>query len=154
MGNTGGHMARHPKAPLESETIPPTHMLTPGALNLMEWDLILQTGSNALLQGPPLAQTEALSALEPHLRAPHCTASGPQWSQPSAEIGTLFLQHVDECSIEQQHVLLDWLDREAQSVQVITTTERPLFDLVERGAFLSRLYYRLNTIHLRLDAAF
>jgi Sigma-54 interaction domain len=147
-------MARHPKAPLSSATVPLTHMLPPGALDLVEWDLILQTGSNALLQGPPPALTKALSALEPHLPAPHCTALGPRWSQPSAEIGTLFLEHVDECSIEQQHLLLDWLDRAAQSVQVITTTERPLFDLVERGAFLSSLYYRLNTIHLRLDPAF
>ena len=144
-------MARHRKAPLVGATIPLTHPLAPGALDLLEWDLILRTGSNALLEGPPLALKEAVSFLKPHLRTPHCIATGPRWALPSVEVGTLFLEYVDECSIDQQHVLMDWVDGPAWAVQVFTITERPLFEFVERGILLSPLYYRLNTIHLRLD---
>jgi hypothetical protein len=129
----------------------PTHDLSRfGARDLQEWDLILQTRSNALLQGSSLALQEAVSALEPYLDSPHYTASGPRWSLPSTAKGTLFLDHVAECSTEQQHELMDWLDSAARRVLVITTTERPLFDQVKCGAFLSSLYYRLNTIHLIL----
>ena len=45
------------------------------------------------------------------------------------------------------------LDRAPRAVQVITITDRPLFDLVERGDLVSSLYYRLNTIYLTLGSA-
>jgi transcriptional regulator of acetoin/glycerol metabolism len=35
-------------------------------------------------------------------------------------------------------------------VQVISTSERPLFELVERGTFSDQLFYRLNVMHLEL----
>jgi transcriptional regulator of acetoin/glycerol metabolism len=35
-------------------------------------------------------------------------------------------------------------------VQVISTTSRPLFSLVERGAFLRELYYKLNVVRIDL----
>ncbi len=130
------------------------HLSDGVTLDLTDWDLILQTRSNALLQGPPLALKEAITTLERYLQAPQTPASAAQWSLPSGEAGTLFIEHVDECSIEQQHELLEWSTGAAGSVQVITTSERPLYDVVEHGDFLSALYYRLNTIHVRLDAPF
>ena len=35
-------------------------------------------------------------------------------------------------------------------VQVVSTAKAPLFPLVERGAFLDRLYYQLNIVYLDL----
>ena len=122
-------------------------------LDLTDWDLILQTGSNALLQGPPLALKQAVSALEGYLRAPQCRVSPARWSLASGATGTLIIEHVDACTIEQQHELLGWFSGAAGSVQVIATTEKMLFNLVERGDFLIALYYRLNTIHVTFDTA-
>lgn len=131
-----------------------THLSGGATLDLTDWDLILQTRSNALLQGPPLALKEAIAALEQYLHPPQNAASAARWFLPIGAPGTLFIEHVDECTIEQQHELLEWSAGAGGSVQVITTTESLLFDMVERGGFLSALYYRLNTIHVKLDAAF
>ena len=119
----------------------------------MEWDLILETGANALLHGSQRALNEVTSALAPYLRVPLHSASGLRWSLPDVATGTLLLEHVAQCSTEQQCALLEWLDGAARQVQVVTTTERPLFDLVESGAFLNALYYRLNTIYVTLDSS-
>jgi Sigma-54 interaction domain len=163
-------MAPHPKTPRADIGLPspgivwPTHPLAalarmlptpylagPFAFDVAEWQLIVQ-GSSALLQGSQRALKAAVSALEPSLRSPHHTASGVRLSLPSNAVGTLFLEHVAECSTEQQHALLEWLDGAPQRVQVIALIERPLFDLVECGGFLSSLYYRLNTIYLDLGS--
>ena len=149
-----------PRAIVQPTHIPPAlnpMHLTPDRsglfeIDVTEWELILRTGSNAFLQGPQRALRAAVTALEPCLRSPQYTASGRRWSLPPDAAGTLFLEHVEECSTEQQQALVDWLDAAVRPVQVITMTERPLFDLVERGALLSSLYYRLNTIHLILGS--
>lgn len=142
----------HPLAAL-AHLLPTPDLFGPFAHDVTEWDLIVQTGSNALLQGPQLALNVAVSVLTPRLRTPHYTTSGLGWCLPGDAVGTLFLEHLAECSTEQQHALLAWLDHAAPAVQVITITERPLFDLVEHGALLSSLYYRLNTIYLALGSA-
>ena len=124
------------------------------ASDLTEWDLILQTRANVLLLGSECALKGWVSALERSLDPPQNTVSAARWSLPSGSAGTLFIEQVAHCTIEQQHELLDWLDGPVQSVQVITTTEQPVFDLVECGTFLSPLYYRLNTVHITVDEAF
>ena len=43
-----------------------------------------------------------------------------------------------------------WLDDAVGTVQVIATTSEPLFPLVERGAFLDVLYYRLNILRVEV----
>jgi transcriptional regulator of acetoin/glycerol metabolism len=49
-------------------------------------------------------------------------------------------------------MLLGWLDRSERSTQLIATTDRPLLDLVDTGRFDARLFYRLNTVYLDLNA--
>jgi transcriptional regulator of aromatic amino acid metabolism len=119
-------------------------------INPVDWNLII-AGRNALLCGPPAALATALAELRPHLRAPlHMWSGAGEWFLPSVSEGTLILEDVAACSPEQQHALLQWLDASAGPVQVITTIERSLWDLVERGIFLDRLYYRLNTVYFDL----
>ena len=90
----------------------------------------------------------ALAALQPHLKAPVQQVLGSEFSLPCISAGTLILEHVATCSPAQQQALLEWLDGTVSEVQVISTTEPRLFELVERGDFSDCLYYRLNTVHL------
>jgi hypothetical protein len=114
-----------------------------------DWDFIVAGGSNALLCGPPAALEAALSTLRPHLLAPlQKWSGGGQESLPNLPARTLILEHVAAFTFQEQQALLAWLDAAKQPVQVITTTGRPLFDLVEQGVLLEGLYYRLNTVHL------
>jgi DNA-binding NtrC family response regulator len=93
----------------------------------------------------------ALSALQPHLKAPVHKLAGHDFSLPCISAGTLILEQVASCSTSQQQMLLEWLETAARQVQVIATAEPDLFGLVERGSFSDRLYYRLNTVHLDLQ---
>ena len=49
--------------------------------------------------------------------------------------------------------LLQWLDQinERLHVQVVSTTSEPLFPLVQTGAFLADLYYKLNVVLMDLN---
>lgn len=114
-----------------------------------EWDAIITTRQNVLLCGAPSPIDAALSTLLPHLREPIClwradTESAP----PSLMEGTLILEQATACRRLQQQVLWEWLNEANRRVQVIAVTDQPLFELVQRGAFLPGLYYRLNTLCL------
>jgi hypothetical protein len=118
----------------------------------VDLDLIISGGSNALLCGPVSVLRAALLAVYPHLRTPVQKLLAADFSLPCISAGTLILEQVDSCSESQQQTLLQWLDTAANRVQVIATTGPRLFDLVERGSFSDRLYYRLNTVHLDFHA--
>jgi hypothetical protein len=65
---------------------------------------------------------------------------------PVARARTMILQDVGALTHEDQCRLLDWLERAAGRTQVVSTTPAPLFPRVQGGAFIDRLYYRLNTM--------
>jgi PAS domain S-box-containing protein len=65
--------------------------------------------------------------------------------------GTLILRHVASLDSAQQISLLQWLDTHVGNSQVVSLAAEPLFLLLERGAFLDRLYYRLNIVHRQCD---
>jgi len=69
---------------------------------------------------------------------------------PDTKDGTLVLRDVAALTLAQQVQLYDWLSTGGATLQVISLTTLPLRELVEDGAFLESLYYRLNVI--RLDA--
>ena len=48
--------------------------------------------------------------------------------------------------------MMRWLDDTTGSVQTISLTTMPLFPLVVRGLFAEALYYRLNSVLLRVRA--
>jgi hypothetical protein len=117
-----------------------------------EWDLIVHAPHNLLLVATPSATSEMLVALKPHLRAPlheYTPAGGPV---PQPGEGTLVLLEVARLNEAQQRRLLEWLDQinERLQVQVVSTTAEPLFPLVQTGAFLADLYYKLNVVLIDL----
>jgi hypothetical protein len=65
-------------------------------------------------------------------------------------VRTLILHDVDALSPDEQRRLLHWLAADAAAVQVVATTGRALWPLVESGSFNASLYYALNLVHLRL----
>jgi two-component system response regulator GlrR len=78
-----------------------------------------------------------------------------------AHFGTLFLDEVDALTPKAQVTLLRFLQdqqyrplggrrEERADVRVIAASNRPLDDLVERGAFRIDLMYRLKLMHLQL----
>jgi hypothetical protein len=119
--------------------------------------LSLQTSQqNVLLEGPEPAMKGFLDVLIPHVMAPVL------WDQPGVprelrgdSHGTLILRDVGELSAEAQERVLHWLDDVSLDgqLQIVSTSATPLFPLVERGSFDSRLYYRLNVVLLDLQVA-
>ena len=62
----------------------------------------------------------------------------------------MILQEVDVLSRDDQQRLLSWMRNGLGKMQVVSTTQQPLFRLVEHGAFLDTLYYCLNVVYLEV----
>jgi Sigma-54 interaction domain len=75
-----------------------------------------------------------------------CRTGEPLVLPPVARARTLILQDVGALTHADQHRLLDWLDRAAGRTQVVSTTPASLWPRIQAGAFIDRLYYRLNTV--------
>ena len=121
-----------------------------------EWDLVIRARSNLLLVGPSSATNAMLVPLKPHLREPlrqYEPKMGVSVPQPLE--GTLVLLEVAGLDAKQQAQLLRWLDQfdGRGQVQVVSTTSQPLVSLVETGAFLANLYYRLNVVRMDLTSS-
>jgi transposase len=91
---------------------------------------------------------DLLEWLTPHLQKPIATwCTGERLVLPPvAGTRTIILQDVGALTDADQHRLLDWLDGDRGRTQVVSTTPAPLFRRVQAGAFIDRLYYRLNTV--------
>lgn len=114
-----------------------------------EWKVATSTRNNLLLVGSSSATHAMLVALKSHLREPLCQfepSAGVSVPQPTE--GTLVLLEVAGLDKDQQGQLFRWLGESEGRVQVISTTSKPLFSLVETGAFLTNLYYRLNVVRM------
>jgi hypothetical protein len=110
--------------------------------------LLSTTRPNLLLEGPETQVQAVVVALSPLLAPPLTAWCGG--GLPDEHRGTLIVQEVHRLDDIQQRQLMMWLDDAVGSVQVIATTSAPLFFLVERGAFLDVLYYRLNILRVEV----
>ena len=117
-----------------------------------EWSMFKGSHSNTLLIGSDEAAEAAVAQHRRYLRAPIVDWHPRTTSEPAVSEGTLVIRDVDTLDRSQQEQLFNWLDRHAGSVQVVSIAESSLFALVEAGAFLEKLYYRLNVVCLSLAA--
>lgn len=69
---------------------------------------------------------------------------------PALSLRTLLIRDVDALSGEQQENLVALICRLAEDIQIVSTSRSPIFPLVERAAFLDRLYYQLNVVYVDL----
>jgi len=114
-----------------------------------DWQLLVTARPNTLLEGPHEATDAIVGEAMEWLAEPLATWTGapPSSDRPA----TLLVRSVSALDRDQQRALLAWLDAPGDRIQVISTTTDPLYPLVDRGAFLANLYYRLNV--LLLDVA-
>jgi len=117
-------------------------------------NILARAYPHILLIGPPVATDRAVGLMRPHLRRPIVS-----WSPRDARTlptecpGTLLIPAIDAATSEQQSHLCAWLDARTGIVQVLSLSVTPLFPLVTGGAFLERLYYRLNQLYVDLARA-
>jgi hypothetical protein len=106
--------------------------------------MLRQGQARALVLGPDGATGAVIRALHADFCAPVVNVrAGGRLTLP-ASARTLLIHDVSTLDTADQDRLLQWLDLSASSV--IAVTSEPLFPLVERGAFLPDLFYRLNLI--------
>ena len=114
-----------------------------------EWRLLITARPNVLLEGAQETTNLIVDEAMDWLPMPHATWTGapPLGDRPA----TLVVRSISALDQNQQSLLFEWLESPGDRVQVISTTNEPLYAMVGRGAFLANLYYRLNV--LRLDVA-
>jgi hypothetical protein len=116
-----------------------------------EWQLLVTARPNVLLEGAPEATDAIVGEALDCLPKPQATWTGvpPCGDSPA----TLVVRSISEIDRDEQRALLSWLEAVGDHVQVISTTLKPLYPLVGRGAFLSNLYYRLNVLLVEVPGA-
>lgn len=121
---------------------------------LMELQLLGMPRVNLLLIGVSGVIQNVLELLVPDLQQPVTT-----WRRgerlvlpPTARHGTIILHGVDGLGRDDQHRLLEWLERAAGKTQVVCTSSAALLPRVRSGSFLDTLYYVLNTVCVDVTA--
>jgi len=109
---------------------------------------------NVLAVGPDDVLKRLLDTVLPSLREPISRlAPGDSADLPAlGECGTLIIENVGALPLDDQHQLFDWLTSAVGRTQIVSTTVSALLPLVETGAFIEALYYRLNIICIDLTA--
>jgi hypothetical protein len=116
-----------------------------------EWNAVIGSHANLLLEAPEQKTRTAVALLTPHLDGPTvCHLNGPQARDlPTGDVSGLILHDVDALTRDQQARLLQWIDGAPSRTQIVSTSESPLFFRVSGGLFSEALYYRLNVVLLR-----
>jgi hypothetical protein len=124
----------------------------PSTFHLDEARLALSARVNFLLIGPEGQVAPLLDAIHTELVAPTATwrPGNPLVLPPVGTLGTLVLHDVGRLTLLEQRRLLEWLSDSVRRVQVVSTTPTSIFPLLESGAFLTELHYRLNVVCLDL----
>jgi hypothetical protein len=114
-----------------------------------EWRAIVALRPNILIEGAECDTERFIGAVTNASKNVAYDWDGlPVEPQTAA---TVVVRRVDLLGLEEQRQLLQTLDSEgARPRQVIATSARPLYPLVEAGRFPADLYYRLNTIRIEL----
>ena len=115
-----------------------------------DWQTLVATQANAVVVGQEDAALRVWTAVWPSLQKPIHWVDADHLVLPRRPAGTLILQSVDLLTASAQQQLFAWLDGDARSTRVLARAAQPLFPLVENGAFLASLYYRLNMLLLVL----
>lgn len=120
---------------------------------VQELDVLRTWHPNVLIGGRHEATAAALDALRDVFRPIVVRwAVGAALPLPGDDARTMILHDVDGLSRDEQQQLLRWLHEDFGRVQVVATTTRPLWPMVESGSFDSSLYYALNVVYLKLSS--
>jgi hypothetical protein len=117
---------------------------------LENWRAHMRTRANVLVTGPGEALRPFIQTARSEMREPITSVAG---SAPLfLDARTLILTETDTLDAGGQRRLMRWMNepRNAQT-QIISLTSVDLLALVEAGRFDADLFYRLNTIHLKVQ---
>jgi len=122
------------------------------SLPVEELDVLRTWHPNVLIRGRHDVIAAALEALRGVFRPDvvRWNADAALPFPPDDAARTLILHDVDALSPEEQRKLLRWLREDSRTVQIVATTTRPVWPLVESGNFDGALYYALNVVSLVL----
>jgi hypothetical protein len=102
---------------------------------------------NLLLIGKDAGVSKVLETILADLADPIITClPGDGLVLPETRVGTLILYDVGSLKYDDQRRLSEWLEGSLGRTQVVSTSEFPLLPRVQSGAFIDKLYYRLNTV--------
>ena len=118
---------------------------------LPDWQALVETRANVLVQGQRAALDHFLETVRSVLRPPVAIVEcGPAMSLDRAP--TVVLANVDRLSDADQRTLHAWATEARNAdAQLIALSSVPLFGLVKAKTFDRELYYRLNTILVQLE---
>jgi hypothetical protein len=108
---------------------------------------LLTIQPNLMLSGPEAITSAVIRSLRPVLRQPVWETDAEALTPPTTPVGAVIVWCAASLAAEDQTRLLRWI-RDHLRVQLVTITEKPMFPLVSRGAFLAPLYYLLNTMYV------
>jgi hypothetical protein len=128
----------------------PNAKTTAGVASRVERQLIRTARLNLLLIGTEQQTNAVLSELQSDFLDPITTWSSGQFLElpADARTGTFILDGITGLGLDDQYRLNDWLGSTDGRTQVVSMTPRAVVPLIETGAFLDMLYYRLNVICL------
>jgi hypothetical protein len=116
-------------------------------------DVVRDTDVNVLVTGPECLVTKVIRRVIADVPASiviPCEAGRLPLSRQSLPPGTLVFRDIDALDADGQALLFDWLESPSAERQIVSTASAPLLPLVNAGAFDPGLYYRLNTVYIRL----
>jgi hypothetical protein len=115
--------------------------------------MLRQGQARVLVVGTERATGAVLRALRDDFDAPvlNLRAGGPL-TLPEAP-ATLLIHDVSALDTFDQDRLHRWLNQNPPGISVIAVSSEPLFPLVQAGAFLTDLFYRLNLIVIDVSNA-
>jgi hypothetical protein len=115
-----------------------------------DWGILGRYRLNSLLIGSDSFVDDALLMMSSSFAAPVVVWTAGQPLPPPPGAATLILREISELTQFDQQRLEDWLERATTRTPVVSTASTPIWPLVERGVFLEKLYYRLNTLTITL----
>jgi len=116
-------------------------------------DFIRDTGANLLIIGPEhlvMNVIRLVVADAPASIVIPCEAGRLPLSRASLPSGTLVFLDIDALDADGQAFLLEWLESAGAGRQIVSTASDSLLTMINAGAFDPLLYYRLNTVCIRL----
>jgi len=117
---------------------------------LENWRARLRTRANVLVSGPGQALGSFIEAARSEMQEPIASIAGA--APLSLRARTLIVTEADRLDAAAQRRLTQWMTEPGNAhTQIISLTSVSLLALVEARRFDADLFYRLNTIHLKVQ---
>jgi hypothetical protein len=155
-----GASLAYPFRPLSHQRPNPLHRTDDRPVETGDWasveddiEIVRQTRANVLVTGPEFQVTKVTRRLVADASAVvgiPCQAKPlPFFPLPVPRAIVLF-RDIDTLDAEGQALLLQWLESVTADQIIVSTASGSLLAAVDAGTFDPQLYYRLNTVYIKL----